>query len=236
MTKTVATKGTAGAVLFDLDGTLLDSAADFAVIIATLCQEYGWQEPSQQALHQKVSAGARAMLSLASGISDSSPEFGPLLENFLDRYGQQILNPVADLYPGISELLESLAQQNIPWGIVTNKPVRFSEPLLQSLGVSQHCGTLICPDHVKTRKPSPEPLLLAASQLALQPGDCIYVGDHQRDIQAGNAADMTTVAAAYGYLPAPDDEDELAVEDWNADYIVGSVADLHSLLLRLLAR
>ncbi|GGG48818.1 phosphoglycolate phosphatase 2 [Pseudohongiella nitratireducens] len=236
MTQTVSSQGTADAVLFDLDGTLLDSAADFAAVIADFCQEYGWQEPSQQALHQKVSAGARAMLTLASGIPDSAPEFGKLLEEFLDRYEQQIREPVADLYPGIPALLESLENHRIPWGIVTNKPVRFSKPILQSLGIHRTCATLICPDHVKTRKPSPEPLLLAARQLGLQPQQCIYVGDHQRDIQAGHAADMKTVAAGYGYLPLPNNDDELGIQDWNADYIVDNVAELHSLLLRLLAR
>lgn len=236
MTAEDCSHSTVKAVLFDLDGTLLDSAADFAVIITELCQKYGWQVPSQQSLHQKVSSGARAMLTLASGIPDSSAEFGTYLDEFLERYFEQIQNPASALYPGVKSLLDSLDQQQTPWGIVTNKPLRYSEPLLASLGISKQCATLVCPDHVKARKPSPEPLLLAAKQLNLEPEKCTYVGDHQRDIQAGHAAGMPTIAAAYGYLPAPDDEDELNVEDWNADYIAGDVAELHTLLTRLLAR
>lgn len=224
------------AVLFDLDGTLLDSAADFAAVMAALCHKYGWEVPSQQSLHQKVSAGARAMLTLASGISDASAEFGAYLDEFLERYFVQIQTPVSQLYPGITTLLDTLDDQQVPWGIVTNKPERYSTSLLDSLGISHQCATLICPDHVKAKKPSPEPLLLAAKQLDLPPKACIYVGDHQRDIQAGHAAGMSTVAAAYGYLPAPDDDDELQVQDWNADYIAGNVAELHSLLTRLIAR
>lgn len=224
------------AVLFDLDGTLLDSAADFAIIISELCQKYNWQIPSQQSLHQKVSAGARAMLTLASGIPDSSAEFAAYLDEFLERYFEQIQQPVSELYPGVKALLDSLDQLQVPWGIVTNKPERYSIPLLGTLGINEQCATLVCPDHVKTKKPSPEPLLLAAKQLDLKPIECIYVGDHQRDIQAGHAAGMPTVAAAYGYLPAPEDDDELSVEDWNADYIAGDVAELHTILTRLIAR
>jgi phosphoglycolate phosphatase len=224
------------AVLFDLDGTVLDSAADFAAIITKLCEENGWQQPSAEALHQTVSSGARAMLTLSSGIPDSAPEFGKLLETFLDRYREQIRNPVSCLYTGMTALLEMLDELSIPWGIVTNKPLRFSEPLMQSLGIHQSCSVLICPDHVKTSKPSPEPLLLAAKKLQLPAANCIYVGDHQRDIQAGHAAGMATIAAAYGYLPAPDDINSPGVNDWHADYVVNDVEALHALLTRLLAR
>lgn len=230
------TDGRFSAALFDLDGTILDSAADFAVIITALCAENGWPQPSAQALHQTVSSGARAMLTLASGVTDSAPEFSALLETFLERYRKQINNPAATLYPGMATLLQSLNEQGIPWGIVTNKPHRFSEPLLAALGIHQQCQVLVCPDHVKASKPSPEPLLLAAKQLDLPAENCIYVGDHHRDIQAGQAAGMATVAAAYGYLPAPDDSGSSGVDDWNADYVVNDVSELHTLLKRLLAR
>lgn len=215
----------AKAVLFDLDGTLLDTAADFADVVQQMTVQAARPAIEFMAIHKTVSNGARALVELAFEIQPGHPDFEERFETLLSLYAQRILTTKATLYPGMDTLLLQLEKAGIPWGIVTNKPERFSRPLLESLGLSSRCSTLICPDHVSQSKPHPEPLLLACKQLNINPQDAIYVGDHPRDIDAGRAAGMYTIAVRYGYLP-----DTPPVEQWQADLVVESVEHIRQRL------
>jgi 2-phosphoglycolate phosphatase len=213
------------AVLFDLDGTLIDTAPDFSAVLHQLCADQGVVPPSASAILATVSSGARALVELAFQLRPGAIGFDALLQALLNAYSVQLQTTRSTLFPGMHELLNTLEQRGVAWGIVTNKPERFSVPLLQSLSLDQRCAVLICPDHVSQTKPHPESLLLACERLDCLPGQTIYVGDHPRDIEAGNAADMRTIAAAYGYLPT-----HPPIADWGADHIVGSVADIRHYL------
>jgi phosphoglycolate phosphatase len=213
------------AVLFDLDGTLIDTAPDFNAVLHQLCADEGVIPPSDSAILGSGSSGARALVELAFQLRPGATGFDALLQALLNAYAIQLQDTRSTLFPGMNELLNTLEQRGIAWGVVTNKPERFSVPLLQSLSLDQRCAVLICPDHVSQTKPHPEPLLLACERLGCLPSHAIYVGDHPRDIDAGNAADMQTIAAAYGYLPT-----HPPVADWGADHIVSTVADIQRYL------
>ncbi len=204
-----------GCVLFDLDGTLLDTAPDFCAVLQTMTQERGEAPIAESRVRQTVSNGARALVEMAFGTRPDESGFEPLLERLLALYGQQITASRSVLYPGMDELLRYLEAQRIPWGVVTNKAVRFSAPLLEAMALHTRCAVLVCPDHVTRSKPDPEPLLLACERLGRQPAAGLYVGDHERDISAGRAAGMYTVAAAYGYLAVDD-----PAQRWGADMII----------------
>lgn len=209
------------AVLFDLDGTLVDTAPDFIHVMHTLCEEQGRAALSDDSIYATVSNGARALVELAFKIGPGDAGFSALLERLLSLYQHKLTQSQACLYPGMSELLATLEQNNILWGIVTNKPERFCIPLLQQLGLSERCGTLVCPDHVNQSKPHPEPIHLACNTLGVEPSSAIYIGDHLRDIQAGQAAQLFSIAVEYGYIAQND-----AVTAWGADRIAIDVAQL----------
>lgn len=215
------------AVLFDLDGTLIDTAPDFIRIVRKLCAEDGIPEPSAAQIRSQVSEGARAMVRL---IHPELPLADPALltyrQRFLDEYAQQIAVDTV-LFEGMAALLDSLEQRHIAWGIVTNKPRYLSERLLIALGLQQRCAVLVCPEDVQHAKPDPEPMFLAANHLGIAADQIIYVGDHPRDIDAGRAAQMPTILAAYGYLPPERAHD---LNDWQADHVVADVAELQALL------
>ncbi|OUY07894.1 HAD family hydrolase [Acinetobacter populi] len=218
------------AVLFDLDGTLIDTAADFIRIIQLMCTEKGCDIVDAQTIRTQVSEGARAMVKLVyPELATDDPVFLEHRQKFLDRYGDEIVVDTA-LFAGMDGLLKDLESRQIPWGIVTNKPRWLSEALLEALHLNQRCAVLVCPEDVKQTKPDPEPMLLAASQLDIAPEQIIYVGDHPRDILAGKHANMPTVLAAYGYLP-PESSQDLAA--WGADDIVENVEQLHQLITKL---
>lgn len=209
------------AVLFDLDGTLVDTAPDFTAVLHQLCADQGVAPPADAAILATVSSGARALVELAFRLAPDAQGFDPLHQALLDVYMTQLQTTRSTLFPGMDRLLTELEGRHIPWGVVTNKPERFSIPLLQKLSLEQRCSVLVCPDHVSQTKPHPEPLLLACARLGCAPDQTIYVGDHPRDIEAGKAACMTTIAAAYGYLPH-----EPPIADWGADHISATVADI----------
>ena len=221
------------AVLFDLDGTLIDTAADFIRIIQQMCREEGRALVEPELIRTQVSEGARAMVKLVyPEMQLEDPVFLQHRQRFLDRYGADIAVDT-DLFDGMYPLLEQLEAQDIPWGIITNKPRWLSEALLKALNLSERCAVLVCPEDVTRTKPDPEPMYLAAKQLNLAAEDCIYIGDHPRDIDAGRHAKMPTVLAAYGYLPLQYKDDLTA---WQADYIVDTVAELHQLIQTLLLK
>ena len=220
------------AVLFDLDGTLIDTAADFIRIIQDMCRDKQCDVVAADLIRTQVSEGARAMVKLVYPELDvEDPVFLAHRQRFLDVYGDDIAVET-DLFEGMYPLLEALESQNIPWGIVTNKPRWLSEALLKALNLTERCAVLVCPEDVSKTKPDPEPMYLAAKQIQIQPEDCIYVGDHPRDIDAGRHAQMYTILAAYGYLPLQHKDDLTA---WQADCIVNTVAELQQVIHQLVA-
>jgi N-acetyl-D-muramate 6-phosphate phosphatase len=218
------------AVLFDLDGTLIDTAADFIRIIQDMCREENRDVVDAALIRTQVSEGARAMVKLVYPELDvEDPVFLAHRQRFLDLYGNDIAVDT-DLFEGMYPLLETLEKHHIPWGIVTNKPRWLSEALLKALNLTERCSVLVCPEDVTKTKPDPEPMYLAAKQISVAPEDCIYVGDHPRDIDAGRHANMYTILAAYGYLPLEHKDDLTA---WHADCIVNTVAELDKVVLEL---
>ncbi len=219
------------AVLFDLDGTLIDTAADFIRIIQDMCRAEGREIVDAELIRTQVSEGARAMVKLVYPELDvTDPVFLAHRQRFLDLYGADIAVDT-DLFAGMYPLLEQLEAHQIPWGIVTNKPRGLSESLLAALNLTERCAVLVCPEDVSKTKPDPEPMYLAANQLNIPAQHIIYVGDHPRDIDAGRNAEMYTILAAYGYLPLQHKDNLTA---WQADCIVNDVAQLHQVIAQLL--
>ena len=212
------------AVLFDLDGTLIDTAPDFIRCLNQLRQLHNLEPLAAEQIRPSVSNGARAMIRVGFGLEPEHDGYVEKHTAFLDLYEAGVAVETT-LFEGMDSLLENLEARGIPWGIVTNKPVRFAEPLVQALGLAQRCATLICPDHVSERKPHPEPLFLACQRIGAAPEQAIYVGDHERDIEAGRNAGMRTIAVRYGYIEQPH-----TVDLWQADIIADTVSDLAKLL------
>lgn len=213
------------AVLFDLDGTLVDTAPDFAAVLNTLCKRHGKTVVDFADIRSTVSHGARALLNLAFGINESDEKYEQLLQELLSLYSQH-LAVESTLFPGIEDLLNWLDSQSLPWGVVTNKPRAYAEPILAALNLSERCHTLVCPDDVTHTKPNAEPMLLACKQLACNPINTLYIGDHRRDIEAGRNASMRTIAANYGYI----DPSDPAI-DWQADFYVDHAKEITSTLI-----
>lgn len=215
------------AVLFDLDGTLIDTAPDFVRIIKELCVEANVPPLSDDLIRVQVSEGSKAMVRLFHPeLSDDSPELTGYRNEFLRRYAANIAVDTT-LFAGMEEVLQDLEARKIPWGIVTNKPRSLSAALLDAMDLSRRCAVLVCPDDVKNTKPDPEPMYLAAKTIGIAPEHIVYVGDHPRDIDAGRAAGMKTVVAAYGYL-TPELSADLA--SWHADFIIQQPLELQTLL------
>ncbi|MGO1474885.1 MAG: HAD family hydrolase [Psychrobacter sp.] len=223
------------AVLFDLDGTLIDTAADFVRIIGNMSRENDWQAPPEAEIREQVSAGASAMVQLMLRHNDQMEvsEEGLLdfRQQFLDDYEAEICVDSC-VFSELEEVLSALEEKNVPWGIVTNKPRYLAEQLLEKMQLDERCAVLVCPDDVSRPKPDPEPMYMALEKLEIPRGaaeSVIYVGDHIRDIEAGNAAGMPTILAAYGYIPP---EDQKNLKKWGADYITDTPKQLSKLLLK----
>lgn len=215
------------AVLFDLDGTLVDTADEFIVVVQALRAEHGLGEMDPARIRRSVSNGARALVALGLDIRESAPEFESKRQRLLQLYAE-VLGTAARPYPGIGELLQALDERGIRWGVATNKPRAYAAPLLERLDFQPPCGSLVCPDDVKARKPHPESLYLNCRQLDCAPHEAVYVGDHLRDVAAGRRAGMYTIAAAYGYIESDDDPAQ-----WGADALAGRSTDLADLILNL---
>jgi phosphoglycolate phosphatase len=215
------------AVLFDLDGTLLDTAPDFIWVINRLLAEERQPALDYAALRQQVSNGATAMVCTAFNLAEQHPRVALLRQRFLDIYLEHLAIETRP-FDGIMALLDWLEGSKVPWGIVTNKPELYTRGLLQRLDLQRRAGTIICPEHVSQRKPHPESLWLACRELDCNPRQSVYVGDHLRDIEAGRRAGMQTIAAHYGYI-APN-ENPL---DWHSDHHVASASEIKPLLQSL---
>lgn len=207
------------AVLFDLDGTLLDTAPDLVAALYTLCSEEGQHTPPAELASCYVSTGAIGLVRLA--FPDSAEERTETLrQRLVELYAGRLCVDTAP-YPGILRVLEHLEQHGLPWGIVTNKIAQLTEPLLDHLGFRTRCATVISGDSASHRKPHPAPLLMGLSELGVQPHRTIYIGDAAQDIMAGQAAGLITIAAAWGYILP--DQDPL---EWQADYTIGQPLEL----------
>lgn len=205
---------TVRAVLFDLDGTLADTAPDLGGALNRLLAEIGAPQVPLEVARPLTSSGARGMLKAGLGLTPDDARYEPLKQRFLQLYEQHICVGTR-LFDGIDALLAALDERAMPWGIVTNKMERFTFPLLRALRLDTRAGCIVGGDTTPRAKPHPDPLLHAARVLAVAPEDCIYVGDDLRDIQAARAAGMASLAAAYGYLG--EDADPTL---WQADAIV----------------
>jgi len=193
------------ALLLDLDGTLLDTAPDMGGALNRLRGESGLAPLPAAVIRPVVSHGAMRLVKLGFPQAEGD-EFERLRLRFLELYSQ-FLAVDTQLFPGIEAVLAELEERAIPWGVVTNKPGWLTDPLMAALGLDRRAACIVSGDTVAERKPHPLPLLHAAERIGLAPSDCLYVGDAERDIQAGRAAGMTTVVAAYGYISS-DDEPE----------------------------
>lgn len=212
------------AVLFDMDGTLLDTAPDFIAICQAMRAARDLPPTDEQGIRDVISGGAKAMIQASFDLPPEAAGFEALRLEFLERY-QQGCAVHSHLYEGMAQLLEDIEQANLIWGVVTNKPLRFAEPIMQQLGLAERSAVLICPDHVTRSKPDPEPLLLACSKLDLDPASVLFVGDDLRDIESGRDAGTRTAAVRYGYIHPNDNPDH-----WGADVVVDHPSDLRQVL------
>ena len=212
--------GTLRAVLFDLDGTLADTAPDMARTVNLMRTKRGLAAVPESQVRPHVSQGARGMICSAFELDPADPRFQALREEFLELYADN-LSVGTCLFPGMDELLEALEADGIAWGVVTNKFERFAHPVMEGLGLAARAGVVVGGDTCARPKPFADPLLHALERLGVAPADALYVGDDPRDVEAARAAGMPVLVAGYGYLgdgPPP--------EQWGADGIVDSAHEL----------
>lgn len=216
------------AVLFDLDGTLIDTAPDMGGALNSLLLEEGLEPIPMARIRPYVSQGGLVLTRLGFDGKVPESEIEPLRQRFLDHYRAIVAND-SRLFDGYEGILSELEARSIPWGIVTNKPEWLTHPLLQQLGLAERSGVVIGGDTLEHRKPHPLPLQVAAERLGVNTEQCLYVGDDERDIVAGKAANMKTLVAAYGYI-----EDGTDIERWGADGVIDSPGELlqHPLMTR----
>ena len=212
------------AVLFDLDGTLIDSAPDLGAAADLMRTRRGLPSIELSAYRPMAGAGARGMLGIAFGLTPDHPEFTAMREEFFSNYEQRLTQDTV-IFPGVAEMLADLVQRGTPWGVVTNKSKRFTMPLTEAMPLFATAGTIISGDSTAHSKPHPLPLLEAAKRLNVSPARCVYVGDDERDILAGLAAGMATVAVRYGYLGEKSDTSQ-----WGAHATINSAQELLQLI------
>ena len=211
------------AVLFDLDGTLIDSAPDLAGACNDMREARGLAPLPFEVLRRMVGAGARGMVGVGFSVAPGEPDFPELREEFLRRYEAR-MTQATQVFADIPPLLIQLRSERMAWGIVTNKVARLAEPLVAWLGFAGTAAAIVCGDTTPHAKPHPRPLLEAARRIGVDPGGCIYVGDDRRDVDAGRAAGMATVVATWGYLGAGEPG-----AAWGADAIIDRPGELMSL-------
>ena len=212
------------AVLFDLDGTLIDSAPDLGAAADKMRTDRGLPSLPLANYRPMAGAGARGMIAIAFGIGPDDAQFAALKEEFFANYEARMTEQTY-AFEGVAELIGNIAAAGLKWGVVTNKAERFTLPLTKAMPLFDTARTIVSGDTTPHAKPHPQPLLEAARQLELEPGLCVYVGDDERDIVAGRAAGMPTVAAAYGYLGA-----RAETGHWNADATIAFPSELLKLL------
>jgi len=201
-------------VLFDLDGTLADTAPDLAFALNEVLKEQGRAPLPFDIIRPYVSHGGPALTQLGFGITAEHPDFEPRRQRLLEIYRANIARETT-LFPGMAELLNHIEKNNMNWGVVTNKPGRLTKPLMDALGLSDRAACIVSGDTCNNRKPHPEPILHGCQLAGSEAQHCVYIGDAQRDIEAGRRAGMKTIVALFGYI-ADDDKPE----QWQADIML----------------
>ena len=212
------------AILFDLDGTLIDSAPDLGAAADQMRIARGLSSLPMADYRPFAGSGARGMLRVAFGMQPEDAEFPAMREEFFQNYERRMTQHTT-VFDGVADMLARIVAQQLHWGVVTNKSKRFTEPLSRQMALFASAGAVVSGDTTPHAKPHPEPLFEAARRIGVDPQDCVYVGDDERDIIAGKAAGMRTVAAVYGYLG-----EKQSVAHWEADDVINSP---HELLKRL---
>ena len=208
------------AVLFDLDGTLADTALDLGGALNTLLARHGLPEKSMDEIRNPASHGAAGLLKLGAGITPDHPDYARWRTEYLDEYDSRYAQDTT-LFGGVNELIAELGKRGIKWGIITNKPMRFTDKLVPKLGFIIPPAVVVSGDTCGEPKPSVKPMLYACGQIHADPQHTLYVGDAERDIQAGRNAGMTTVLAEWGYISDEDDTDS-----WQPDYRIATPIEL----------
>ena len=204
------------AFVFDLDGTLVDTSSELIAAYQKLCMELGGGEKPLDDAWKLISQGSGRLVTEATGIGEGDPRWELYRQQYLDCYGE-LLGSTAEPFDGLVTVLKAAHSAGKKWGVVTNKFRRFAEPLMNEMPFEPSAGVLVTPCDVTHAKPHPEPVLLAAAELSVSPKAMVYIGDHIRDIESGNAAGCFTVAVKYGYI-----EDHDNAEHWGADLCVDS--------------
>jgi len=212
------------AVLFDLDGTLIDSAPDLGAAADKMRLDRGMTSLPLSHYRPMAGAGARGMIGLAFGYTPEHPDYEAMKEEFFQNY-EACMTQRTFAFEGVAAMIEALVAKQVPWGVVTNKSKRFTEPLTQGMALFSTAAVVIIGDTTPHAKPHPAPLLEAAKRLNIDPTRCVYVGDDERDIVAGHAAAMGTVAATYGYLGSKAD-----VRSWQAHAQIDAPLQLLNML------
>lgn len=211
-------------ILFDLDGTLVDTAPDLGHALNIQLIRHGKPALSDTAIRPFASHGSRGLIGLGFGITPNDDNFIAMRDEYLSIYDTVFTrSPV--LLDGIADLLQAIENKGLKWGIVTNKPRRFTQPLIKSMGLDKRAACVVSGDDAPQPKPSPATLLLACEQIGVKPENCIYLGDAERDIQAGKAAGMKTVVALFGYIDVTDKP-----EEWGADALISAPIDLLAMI------
>ncbi|MFQ6334142.1 HAD family hydrolase [Methylophilus sp. 3sh_L] len=208
------------AVLFDLDGTLVDTAPDLAYALNLQRERHGLPFLPEATIRPYASHGSRGLLEVGFGLLPDHADFEQMRTEYLDLY-TQVMTRQPQLFAGMAEALRAIEQRGLRWGIVTNKPRRFTLPMIAHMKLNDRAGAVISGDDAPQPKPSPQTLLLACERMQLDPEKVVYVGDAERDVQAGNAAGMTTLVALFGYLSDTDQP-----EAWGADGCIQQPQDL----------
>ena len=211
-------------VLFDLDGTLLDTAPDLAAALNATLVHHGRPPLPFEVIRPHVSHGGRALIRLGFGLEPDDAGFAEVRDFFLDHYLAHIADATRP-FEGMEGVMDALERHGLPWGVVTNKPGWLTEPLMRALGLDQRAAALVSGDTLPQRKPDPEPLLHACRQLGRAAESCVYVGDALRDIEAARAAGMPALAARFGYIGADE-----RPENWGADALVDHPRDILAFL------
>ena len=214
-------------LLFDLDGTLADTAPDLVAVLNRLLAEHSRPPVPFAIARNVVSHGALGLIRLGFGLPPEAPVDEPVRQRFLDLY-EEFGHSFSRVFIELKTILSVCSELDAGWGVVTNKPAALTEPLLEHLGLLASAGTVISGDTLATRKPDPAPLHLAARQLGVDPADCIYLGDAERDIIAGRAAGMRTIATSYGYIRPGEDH-----RSWQADATVDHPSRIAAMLLAM---
>ena len=201
-------------VLFDLDGTLADTAPDLGFALNEVLSRHGRESLPQSEIRPVVSHGSIGLIKLGFGLVPEDEEFALVRDELLAIYAENLANETR-LFPGMEQVLADLEQSGRNWGVVTNKPAWLTEPLLERLGLSQRAACIVSGDTLPRRKPHPDPVLLACERAGSAPHQCVYVGDAERDVQAGHNAKMHTLVALFGYISREDQP-----QSWGASALI----------------